>query len=460
MVRSPVTGPNHYPFGPRRRGGQVDAVVDLTDRPAVGQEADASARSVLGSLLRGMEERTDLIVSETLAQAAQLEGYRDLSQAQVQRVHRMIAASIAIVLRRIGEPDGVREGEEVSGPDGEFYRMLGASRAWSGVPLDSLQEAFDICYERANAHLTQVAQQYGEVGADAVGAFARRLAKLYTKVWATIEKGYAEARTGNRKPDDSQRRELVSSVLDGMVGPQGLEVAAAGSPVTAGPAILLVAVARTPRDGLGEAVTALLAAFPNALEGVERQEPVVHVPVLVPVRADGDGLERRPRLRELAHEFGVTLVDTDPADLDGLGAAYRPVRRHLDLAMLAGGPSGVVSVGRLMRYAAVRASCPEEARWIVDRMTGPLVAASSSCWDRLATVYAVHDAEGDLQAAAEELGRARRTVRHHLSVIGGLLDVDLGKGRIPVDVDLALLLRRIHAIEPGSDDAASPQSHE
>ena len=249
----------------------------------------------------------------------------------------------------------------------------------------------------------------------------------------------------------------MSSVLDGTVDPHRLGLAVAGSRVTAGPAILVVVVARTEQGGLGKAVAALVSAFPGAVEGLERHEPAVHVPVLVPDVAASEPLERRRRLRVLARQLGVTLVDTHPTDPVGARAAYRAVRGHLDLAVVAGGPSKLVSVDRLMRYGAVRWSCPEEAGWMTEPVIGPLAAASSPRWDRLATLYAVHDAEGDIEAAAAQLGRAPRTLDDHLDKIGALLHAHQGRPVSEIEIDLALRLHRIHATDPDEGDAASPR---
>ncbi|HEX9889670.1 MAG TPA: hypothetical protein VGA69_09350 [Nitriliruptorales bacterium] len=178
--------PNGHPVEPGRGArteAHPDGVIRVPDHPGSEQGADTSA-VVLRSMLSQLDARTAVIINETWEEMRELEGYERLSPAQVEQVLQMVGRSASIFLRCLATGT-----EEVTGADKEFYLHLGASRAWSGVPLDNLKKAFRICYERANAHLTRVAHQHGEPGANTSGMLSGRSTALYQHILATIEEG-------------------------------------------------------------------------------------------------------------------------------------------------------------------------------------------------------------------------------------------------------------------------------
>ena len=432
-----------------RNDGRHDAeVVRLGEGPD-GRRAARLADAV-GVVLQELLGRIDLIIEETWLEIRVLDGYRDLSAVQAEQVRQMIAASLAIFGRHLEA-----EQQRVVAEDRQFYLGLGASRAWNGICLASLEEAFDVCFQRAHAQMSRIAHQHGELGPDVDAVLSSRLVGLYGNVWDTVTEGHADALADRSTPGTADRSGLVSSVLAGATDPARLlgllGRAAIGEPSRVG--LLVVAACRDGQDGMRNAVGQLVADLPAAVPGVAWSTPTEHVPVVAAAVPNGWLCEQRAALTRWAQRHTVRLVVAEEVDLAELPLACGVVRNHLDAVAVALPGPGVVSVARLVRCAWPGRDDPHGARWLADYLLRPVADLGSKLWDPLATLQAVTDADGVREVAAAVVGLAPETVRKHLIRIRKELEPRPLEGISP-DIDLALMLLRKHRMGVSVTDDA------
>lgn len=407
----------------------------------------AVRRAVLGELRR----RVDDIEDEACDELWGMDGYEDLTAPQREQVRAAVRRTVVIFVRQM-ESDG----DELTDGDRHFFEQLGVSRAWSGVQLGHVKQGFDVGYRCAYGHLSLIAQASGEAGARATASLATRLAGLYRQAWDAIERGHRAAFRGGILPEEGDRRTLVTGILTGTADPQQLVELLGGSTSVRARRWDLVLVVGHPAGGdVEQAADDLLeAARWGAARGQRLSDPLSHVPVLVD-RSPEDRTDDPLRAEPLAHHHGVTFVVARSDDACRLAESYRVVERHLPLVTRLTQRPGLVTARQLMRHAVLVDPSIEGAEWFIRDVLGAVLGVGSSRWDPLATLYALHDADGDVDEAAASVGLAARTVRGHLARITDLLGVDPTSIGSVYDMGVALRMLRVHADDlPRPEDAA------
>ncbi len=409
------------------------------------------AATVRLEILRELRSREGDIEDEACDELWKMSGYEDLTSPQRKQVRAAVRRTVGIFIGQMETGDG-----ELTDQDRPFFEQLGVTRAWNGIQLGHVKQGFDVGYRRAYEHLARAAHARGEVGAIAAASLATQLASLYRQAWDAIERGHRAAFRSGVLPAEGNLRALVTGILTGTAEPQELAEALERSPSASSQRWNLVLVVGHPGQGDVEPAADDLveAARPRAARGRRFVDPLHHVPVLLDTSPE-DGADDPLQLEPLAHRHGVTFVVARSNDTSRLTETYRVVERHLALVTrLVPGP-GVVTTRRLMRHAVLVDPSIDDAEWFIRDVLGAVLSVGSGRWDPLATLYALHDADGDTDEAAAALGLAARTVRGHLVRITELLGVDPNSIRSAYDIGVALRMLRVHADRlPPTSDAA------
>lgn len=417
------------------------------DDTRISRDATAARQEIL----RELRSHEGDIEDEACDELWGMSGYEDLTSSQREQVRAAVRGTVEIFIGQMETGDG-----ELTDEDRHFFEQLGVTRAWNGIQLGHVKQGFDVGYRHAYEHLARAAHARGEVGAIAAASLATQLAGLYRQAWDAIERGHRAAFRSGVLPEEGDRRALVTGILTGTADPQQLMEALGRSTSASNRRWKLVLVVGHPSEGDVELAAGDLvaAARPGAARGQRCTDPVHHVPVLLDTSPE-DGADDPLQPESLAHRHGVTFVVARADDTSRLAEVYRVVERHLALVTrLVPGP-GVVTVRRLMRHAVLVDPSIDDAEWFIRDVLGAVLGVGSGRWDPLATLYALHDADGDTDEAAAALGLAARTVRGHLARITELLGVDPNSIGSAYDIGVALRMLRVHAdrLPPTSDVA-------
>lgn len=352
----------------------------------------------------------------------------------------------------------LREDRELDAPDLTLFRDLGVRRAVSSISSEALEEAWHVTFDVIQLELDRIVHDHpnpssGEVGRTLIG----RVLRLLPDALQAGRAGHRAAVAGRRLPHHLERRNVVSDLLDDRIDGR-----AAGN--------------RLARLGVATAELHLAAdrgrrlprlprrAAAGAGRGHRRAGGRDHRPGVRPAdppHGDAGACADRPR----PAAGRAVRVDRRPPRRHGRGgsprwsgagrgdlpAAGRPPRRDRP----AGRPSGGAvhpTAGALRRPGR---HAGRRRRLVRRRRARTAAGTLRPACDLLASLYAVHDADGDLQAAADALGLAERTVRDHLRRAAGLLEIDHDGAVVGGDVGTALDLLRVHGhqLPPPGDPA-------
>lgn len=422
---------------------QSSALVRLPD-PAATATATGTSGEVSEAVLEAFEDALAEVVADAWQDLAELPGYRDLAAGEAQAVRDALRRSTLVFVTCL------REGRGLNGEDREYYRGLGADRAWKGIPIEALEHAFRAGYHNSHRRMERAAHEllkHRPVDrADQVRTLNARMLELFPAAWTAAREGYEAALVGELTPRHVARRRFVTDVLDGAVEDTDVEERLRRLGVRAPDRWQpLVVVVRSPsHPDLADSVEAVLETTQDAMAGPVRDGPVRHAAILVPATADGAPGFDGERVGAVARRHDVTVVAGTRCRLELISPTYRRLRGHLDLIARIAPTPGILSIRKLVRHAVLAAGSRDDAAWFVGAVLAPVLGPCDLRWDPLATLFAVHDADGDRAAAADALDVSERTVRRRIRRVSDLLAIDPNNPVCRGDVATALRLLRLH----------------
>ena len=343
--------------------------------------------------------------------------------------------------------------------DLDRLRRIGAERARQGLPLDAVVDALEVgtatCWRVVREELVRARDQR------AATALAADLAMETHQGLKVASAALATGHASEEGKGTHQRAriaaEFVVRTVDGTWADGRDAHRAAEELGVELPGSWLVLLVTRPHGRAGDAddedgtaavlrVTADIAGdVPEALVGPVRTVPVLHAPILLPVRGDqGDALAV-DAAAEAASGGGLLLMASDPVSMwRALPVAYRAEVDAIPCARAAAVAPGVLRAEECHLFRLLR-TVPLGARAeYVHRVLGPVLELSpAKTTEALATLEAFFRGRGRLDESAADLRMHRNSYRYRFERAQSLLGLNFHNGRDRLRVEVALALRRL-----------------
>jgi len=403
--------------------------------------ADSRQQAALIALISRLQDAAPVIARDVAADLG-----ADVTTDTAEPVVRRFLAAIGTGSVRVGEADLVR------------LRAEGAAAAREGQPLAAPIDAYlSTAWVAWDHALTGV----GDQAPDVLGALGAALLRAGDDIAAALADGYTLAERALAASAGATRQAILDELLtqgtgDPATAARLLRRAALvgfepGSPVS----LLVLRSGREPErnGGIVEELDRRLARDP-----ARRPHLVAARGADVVAVAGGSPREEVPYddlVAGMVPEVTWWAVVVGPLSIDGLAGAYAAAIDGLRVVPLVAPPERVIRLADVALERALVAD-PELATAAVARWLGPLEAAGRGGPDLIETLSVWLAAGERVVATARALHVAPRTVSYRLARVAAVLGVRSLDAETRARLSAALLVRRLLARLPDTDDPALP----
>jgi DNA polymerase III psi subunit len=387
-----------------------------------------TARSLAASVLGGLDELTDVLVSVI---GDQNPGYRLVDVVPRDDLWHSCHDNLRRVLQLIGQAGAAEDFSDAA-------RATGRRRAEQQLPLDDVLRSFRLGGRLVWQALTDQARATGEVNNEAMLDLATRVWEVVDAISAQVAQAYHTAERSLVRADEQRRASLWEGLLQGRAADAGFAYEAGRTlrlPIS-GPYVVTAA-----GPGGADCVEPLGTALERLGSASAWQ---LRADVLVGlVSLPGRDVAKATTAVEsvLATAAGVSLV------VDGLAAVHTAYRQAvLAMRTVPPGRTDVVCLAERLPEALLLSSPELTDSLLQTRLRGLLDLGGDERGLLLETLATWVGTGGSATRSAQALHCHRNTVLNRIHRIEGLIEQRLTGGDLPLE--LALIVRALPFLPP------------